>query len=236
MMVRVIKRRRKAAPSGRGRIPIRAARNFDPNEFLAKVGTGKTVSTYASGRTLYKQGDPADSVFYIQTGKVKVTVLSKHGKEAVLAILDAGEFFGEACLNGHPLRVTTVVAMTESSIMRLNKSAMVRVLHDEPEFSELFIAFLLSRNSRIEEDLVDQLFNSSEKRLARILLLLSNFGKNGKHEFEVPKISQETLAEMVGTTRPRVNHFLNRFRKLGFIDYNGGMLVHASLMNFILRD
>jgi CRP/FNR family cyclic AMP-dependent transcriptional regulator len=237
MMVRISGRRRPAAPAALSSMKLsRAAHAFDPKVFLAKVGGGKTIANYARGQAIFTQGDPADSAFYIQTGKVKITVLSKQGKEAVLAMLGVGDFFGEGCLNGHPLRMTTATAMTECSIMRLQKVAMVRVLHDEPEFSELFIAFLLSRNSRIEEDLVDQLFNSSEKRLARVLLLLANFGKDSRREPVIPDVSQETLAEMVGTTRARVNHFMNNFRRLGFIEYNGKIQVHSSLMDVIIRD
>ena len=185
---------------------------------------------------VFSQGDPADAIFYIQKGKVKLTVVSEHGKEAVIAILEAGDFFGEGCLAGQPLRIATAGAISECAIMRLEKSDTIRVLHDEPAFSELFLEYLLSRNIRIEEDLVDQLFNSSEKRLARLLLLLANFGKEGKPEPVIANISQETLAEMIGTTRSRVSHFMNKFRKLGFIDYNGGLKVHSSLLNIVLHD
>jgi CRP/FNR family transcriptional regulator, cyclic AMP receptor protein len=209
---------------------------FDPKLFLAKVGEGRTIAAYGENQIIFAQEDPADAVFFIQKGKVKVTVLSAGGKEAVLAILDAGEFFGEGCLNGQSVRMATVVTMTECSIMRLEKAAMIEVLHDEPKFSELFILHLLHRNTRVEEDLVDHLFNSSEKRLARILLLLANFGKQGGPETVIAPISQETLAEMVGTTRSRVSSFMNKFRRLGFIDYNGSLQVHSSLLNVVLHD
>jgi CRP-like cAMP-binding protein len=182
------------------------------------------------------QGDPAQAIFYIQNGKIKLTVVSKEGKEAVVAILDAGDFFGEGCLAGQSVRMATATAMSECSILRLEKAGVVRLLHEQPAFSDLLLHHLLSRNIRIEEDLVDQLFNSSEKRLARVLLLLANFGKDGKPEAVIPKISQETLAEIVGTTRSRVSLFMNRFRKMGFIDYNGGLEVHSSLLNVILHD
>jgi CRP-like cAMP-binding protein len=209
---------------------------FDPKVFLAKVGNGKTITDYLKNQIVFSQGDPADAIFYIQKGKVKLTVLSKHGKEAVIAILGAGDFFGEGCLGGQRLRMATCTAMSECSIVRLEKSATVRVLHHQPIFSELFLSYLLSRNIRLEEDLVDQLFNSSEKRLARILLLLANFGKEGKTEPVVPKISQETLAEIVGTTRSRVSFFMNKFRRLGLIDYGHGLEVHSSLLNVVLHD
>jgi CRP/FNR family transcriptional regulator, cyclic AMP receptor protein len=191
---------------------------------------------YRKNQTVFSQGEPADAVFYIESGKLKVTVLSEQGKEAVVAIHEKGDFFGEGCLTGQPRRLATVVAMTESVVMRLDKAAMVRVLHDEPDFSAMFLAYILARNARVEEDLVDQLFNSSEKRLARLLLLMANFGKEGKPEPVIAKISQETLAEMIGTTRSRVNIFMNKFRQLGFIDYNGDMKVHSSLLNVVLKD
>ena len=209
---------------------------FDPEAFLAKVGEGRTLADYKKNQGLFSQGDPADAIFYIQKGKVKLTVVSKQGKEAVVGILGAGTFFGEGCLAGQPHRMTSAVALSECSIMRLEKSSVVRVLHNEPTFSELFLHYLLSRNIRIEEDLVDLLFNSSEKRLARVLLLMANFGKEGKAEPVIPKISQETLAEIVGTTRSRVSFFMNRFRKLGFIEYNGALEVHSSLLNVVLHD
>jgi CRP-like cAMP-binding protein len=209
---------------------------FDPKVFLAKVGKGRSLADYKKKKMVFSQGDPADSIFYIQKGKVKLTVVSEQGKEAVVAILGAGDFFGEGCLAGQLRRMATSTAMSDCSIMRLQKADVIGVLHDQPAFSELFLRYLLSRNIRIEEDLVDQLFNSSEKRLARVLLLLANFGKEGKAE-PVPKISQETLAEIVGTTRSRVSFFMNRFRKLGFIKYDGGGLeVHRSLLNVVLHD
>ena len=210
---------------------------FDPKSFLAEVGEGRTVSQYRKDQIVFSQGDPADAVFYIQKGKVKVTVVSDQGKEAVVAILGAGEFCGEGCLAGQPRRIATVRAMTECTIMRLQKTSIVRVLHDEPAFSEMFMSHLLARTIRVEEDLVDQLFNSSEKRLARLLLLLANFGKEGRPEPLIARISQETLAEMIGTTRSRVSFFMNKFRRMGFLDYNGeGLEVHSSLLNVILHD
>jgi CRP/FNR family transcriptional regulator, cyclic AMP receptor protein len=209
---------------------------FDPKAFLAKVGEGKTISKYRKNQTIFSQGQVADAVFYIQQGKVKLTVISEQGKEAVVAILAPGHFFGEGCLNGHPLRLATTRAIDESVITRLEKATMIATIHNEPEFSELFMAYLLSRNGRIEEDLIDQLFNSSEKRLARLLLLLANFGKEGRPEPIVGKFSQETLAEMIGTTRSRVSFFMNKFRKLGFIEYNGKIEVHNSLLNVVLYD
>jgi CRP/FNR family transcriptional regulator, cyclic AMP receptor protein len=210
--------------------------SFDPKRFLAKVGKGKTVSKYRKDQIVFSQGEVADAVLYIQQGKVKLTVVSEQGKEAVVAILEPGQFFGEGCLNGHPLRMATTRALEECVITRLEKATMIATIHSEPEFSELFMTYLLSRNSRIEEDLIDQLFNSSEKRLARLLLLLANFGKEGKPEPIVGKFSQETLAEMIGTTRSRVSFFMNRFRKLGFIEYNGRLEVHNSLLNVVLHD
>ena len=210
--------------------------SFDPKRFLAKVGKGKTVSKYRKDQIVFSQGQVADAVFYIQQGKVKLTVVSEQGKEAVVAILEPGQFFGEGCLNGHPLRMATTRALEECVITRLEKATMIATIHSEPEFSELFMTYLLTRNSRIEEDLIDQLFNSSEKRLARLLLLLANFGKEGKPEPIVGKFSQETLAEMIGTTRSRVSFFMNKFRKLGFIEYNGKLEVHNSLLNVVLHD
>ena len=209
---------------------------FSPRAFLAKVGEGRTINTYRKNHVVFSQGDRADAVFYIQKGKAKVTVISEQGKEAVVAILGPGEFFGEGCLAGQTQRIATVAIMTEAVVMRLDKTAIVRVIHKEPAFSELFIAHLLGRTIRIEADLVDQLFNSSEKRLARLLLLLANFGKEGKPEPIIAKISQETLAEMIGTTRSRVSFFMNKFRKLGFIQYNGSIEVHSSLLNAVLHD
>jgi len=209
---------------------------FDPGTYLVKVQGGETVKEYRKKQTIFVQGSPADAVFYIEKGKVKLTVLSARGKEAVVAILGSGDFFGEGGLAGQPLRMATATSMTECSILRVNKETMIQTLHDEHAFSELFMSYLLSRNTRIEEDLVDQLFNSSEKRLARILLLLTRFGKEGQHELVVPRVSQETLAEMVGTTRSRVSFFMNKFRKLGLIDYNGGLHVHSSLLSIVLHD
>src|SRR6266568_2863259 len=209
---------------------------FDPNAFLSKVNGGRAISDYRKDQIVYTQGESADSVFYIRSGKVKSTVISEQGKEAVVAILGTGDFFGEGCLTGQPLRLSTVSAMTECVIVRITKADITRVIHDEPAFAELFIAHLLARNSRVEEDLVDQLFNSSEKRLARILLLLANFGKEGRPEPIIAKISQETLAEMIGATRSRVSFFMNKFRQLGFIQYNGSIEVHSSLLNVVLHD
>jgi CRP-like cAMP-binding protein len=205
-------------------------------KFLGTVNGGRTVATYDRNQKVFSQGEPADSIFYIQKGNVKVCVVSKQGKEAVVALHGNGHFFGEGCLSGQPLRLATVVAVTECVIMRLDKAAVVRVLRDEPKFSEMFISYLLSRNARVEEDLVDQLFNSSEQRLARALLLIANFGKEERPEPVVANISQETLAEMIGTTRSRVSTFMNKFRELGFIEYNGELKVHNSLLNVVLHD
>ena len=210
--------------------------SFDPLEFLARVGAGKTILEFHRNQTVFAQGDVADTVFYIQKGKVKLTVLSEQGKEAVVAILEPGQFFGEGCLNGHPLRIATTTAMEDCTITVIAKDAMITMLHQEPKFSELFMSYLLTRNSRIEEDLIDQLFNSSERRLARLLLLLANFGKAGSPQPINPNISQETLAEMIGTTRSRVSFFMNKFRKLGFISYNGKIEVHNSLLSAVLHD
>jgi CRP/FNR family transcriptional regulator, cyclic AMP receptor protein len=209
---------------------------FDPQSFLTKVGEGRSIHNYSTDQVVFSQGDPADAVFYIENGKAKVTVLSEHGKEAVVAIVGNKDFVGEGCLVGQAQRISTVTALTEALIVRLEKSAIVRVIHEEPAFAELFIAYLLGRNVRVEADLVDQLFNSSEKRLARTLLLLANFGKEGKPEPILAKISQETLAEMIGTTRSRVNVFMNKFRKLGLISYNGSIEVHRSLLNLVLNE
>ena len=209
---------------------------FDPKEFLSKVNGRQRTSDYLKDQIVFRQGDPADAVFYIQSGKVKKTVVSEQGKEAVVAILGARDFFGEGSLAGEVLRLSTVSALTKSVIARVSKADITRVIHEEPTFAELFIAHLLSRNSRVEEDLVDQLFNSSEKRLARVLLLLANFGKEGIPEEVIPRMSQETLAEIIGTTRSRVSFFMNRFRKLGFIEYNGSLKIHSSLLNVILHD
>jgi CRP/FNR family transcriptional regulator, cyclic AMP receptor protein len=210
--------------------------SFDPKVFLSKVNGGRTISNYRKNQIIYTQGEAADSVFYIQSGKVKKTVVSERGKEAVVALLATGDFFGEGCLTGEALRLATVSAMTECVIVRLSKTDITRVIHEEPAFAELFIKHLLARTLRVEEDLIDQLFNSSEKRLARTLLLLANFGKEGRPEPIIAKISQETLAEMIGTTRARVSFFMNKFRQLGLIDYNGHIEVHRSLLNVVLHD
>jgi CRP-like cAMP-binding protein len=209
---------------------------FDPKVFLSKVNGGRSIADYRKDQIIYSQGDPASAVFYIQSGKVKKTVVSEQGKEAIVALLETGDFFGEGCLAGETLRLATVSAMTKCVIARISKADITRVIHEEPAFAELFISHLLARNSRVEEDLVDQLFNSSEKRLARTLLLLANFGKESRPEPIIAKISQETLAEMIGTTRSRVSFFMNRFRQLGLIDYNGHIAVHSSLLNVVLRD
>ena len=220
------------------RIDVRKSKRkppFDPKVFLDTENVGRTICKYRKDQMVFSQGSSADAVFYIQKGKVKITVVSEQGKEAVVAILGPDEFCGEGCLTGQPRRMATAVAMTECEIMRLEKAAMIRVLHEEPAFSEMFVAHLLARTIRVEEDLVDQLFNSSEKRLARALLLLANFGKDGRPERIVAKVNQETLAEMIGTTRSRVSHFMNKFRKLGFIDHNGHLEVHSSLLTEILQ-
>ena len=211
-------------------------KQFDAKVFLTEANGGRTIGQYRKNQIVFAQGDPADSIFYVQTGKVKITVVSEQGKEAVVAILGTDDFCGEGCLVGQPRRLATATAMTESSIMRLAKVAVTDVIHKEAAFSEMFIAHLLSRTARIESDLVDQLFNSSEKRLARVLLLLANFGKEGRADPVIAKISQEVLAEMIGTTRARVSHFMNKFRKLGLIDYNGEIHVHSSLLNMLLHD
>jgi CRP-like cAMP-binding protein len=210
--------------------------SLDPKVFLAKVGVGKTVLEFHKNQNIFSQGDVADTVFYLQKGRVKLTVLSEQGKEAVVAILEPGQFFGEGCLNGHPLRMATTTAMEECLVTSITKEAMIALLHTEPKFSEMFMAYLLTRNSRVEEDLIDQLFNSSEKRLARLLLLLAHFGKEGSPRPINPSISQETLAEMIGTTRSRVSYFMNKFRKLGLISYNGKIEVHNSLLSAVLHD
>jgi CRP/FNR family cyclic AMP-dependent transcriptional regulator len=209
---------------------------FDPKSFLAKVGKGRSIAKYRKDQIIFAQGEPADAVFYIQKGKVELTVVSEHGKEAIIAMFGARDFLGEGCLAGQPRRMATVTAMTECAIMRLEKASIMGTIHEEPAFSEIFIAHLLARTIRVEEDLIDQLFNSSEKRLARLLLLLANFGKEGKPLPMIAKISQETLAEMIGTTPSRVSFFMNKFRKLGFIEYNGGMKIHSSLLNMVLHD
>lgn len=211
-------------------------REFDPNTFLATIGEGRKIVSVAKKQTIFTQGDRADAVFYVQKGKVRLTVVSKAGKEATIGIVSERNFFGEGALAGQLLRMGSAVALTECSLLRVEKKAMLDALHREHAFSDLFVAYLLARNIRYEEDLVDQLFNSSEKRLARILLLLAHFGKETIPEATVPKVSQETLAEMIGTTRSRVSFFMNRFRKLGFIHYNGGLQVHSSLLNVVLHD
>jgi len=212
------------------------AREFDPNTFLATIGDGRKMVLVSKKKTVFVQGDDADAVFYIQKGKVRLTVVSKTGKEATIGIVNEGNFFGEGALAGQILRMGSAAAMTDCELLRIDKKAMMTALHREHAFSDMFVAYLLARNIRYEEDLVDQLFNSSEKRLARVLLLLARFGKEGVPETVVPRISQETLAEMVGTTRSRVSFFMNRFRKLGFIHYNGGLQVHSSLLNVVLHD
>jgi CRP/FNR family cyclic AMP-dependent transcriptional regulator len=210
---------------------------FKPDAFLAKAGGARNVAKFRKDQVVFSQGESADSVFYIQNGKAKVTVVSDQGKEAIVAILGSGDFCGEGCLAGQPRRIATIKAMTECVMMRLDKTAMVRLLQDEPAFSEMFVSHLLARNIRIEADLIDQLFNTSEKRLARVLLLLVNFGKEGTPEPIIPRISQETLADMVGTTRSRVSFFMNKFRRLGFVDYSsGGVQVRRSLLNVVLHD
>ncbi len=209
---------------------------FNPQTFLATVGKGKTILSVGKGERCFSQGEQANAVFYVQEGKVKLTVISRQGKEAVVAMLGRGDFLGEACLAGQSARLATATALVTSTIVRVTKSAMIQVLHDEPTFSELFLAYVLSRNMRVEEDLVDQLFNSSEKRLARVLLLLSHFGKEHKPEPAIATVSQEVLAKMIGTTRSRVSFFMNKFRKLGFIEYNGSLTVHSSLLNIVLHD
>jgi CRP/FNR family transcriptional regulator, cyclic AMP receptor protein len=214
--------------------------DFNPMTFLATIGEGRRNLSFAKNEVIFTQGDLADAVFYIQRGKVKLTVLSPSGREATLGLLDTQNFFGEGSLAGQSLRMGSASAMTDCEVQRIDKRAMIEALHREPTFSELFVSYLLARNVRYEEDLVDQLFNSSEKRLARILLILAHFGKEGVPATVVPKISQESLAEMVGTTRSRVSFFMNRFRKLGFVDYSGGpeggLQVHSSLLSVVLHD
>jgi CRP/FNR family cyclic AMP-dependent transcriptional regulator len=220
-----------------GSVKSKKKRDFDPRSFLATVGEGRTILSFEKKQTVFSQGEAADAVFFLQKGKVRLTVVSKTGKEATIGILTDNAFFGEGALGGQLLRMGSAAAVTECTILRIDKKAMIRALHREHSFSDMFVAYLLARNIRYEEDLVDQLFNSSEKRLARMLLLLAHFGKEGVPEIVIPKISQETLAEMVGTTRSRVSFFMNRFRKLGFVDYNGGGLqVHSSLLNIVLHD
>jgi CRP/FNR family cyclic AMP-dependent transcriptional regulator len=211
-------------------------RDFNVNDFLVTIGEGRTIREFTKKETIYAQGAECDAVFYIQSGKVRLTVLAPNGKEAIIAILNECDFFGEGCLAGRSLRMGSATALTDCKLMRIEKKAMMLALHREHTLSEMFVAYLLNRNIRYEGDLVDQLFNSSEKRLARTLLLLAHFGKEGQPEKVIPEISQETLAEMVGTTRPRINFFMNKFRKLGFIHYNGGLEVHSSLLNVVLHD
>lgn len=227
-----------SGPCTRGTYAVKTKRKqpFDLGFFLSRANGGRTIERYGKDQAVFRQGDPASAVFYLIAGECKVTVVSEQGKEAVVAIHQHGDFLGEGCLIGQSRRISTAVAMTECEIMRLGKASMVRVLHDEPEFSERFMLHLLTRNARVEADLVDQLFNSSEKRLARLLLLMANFGKEGRPEPVIATVSQETLAEMIGTTRSRVSFFMNKFRKLGFIEYNGKLEVHSSLLNMVLRD
>ena len=214
----------------------RRAVALDPRTFLTRINGGKTILEFQKKQIIFSQGDASDAVFYIQAGKVKLAIVSPKGKEAVVAMLESGDFFGEACLTGRTVRMKTATALEDSTIVRMEKAAMVRALHEETAFSEFFISYLLSRNVRVEADLVDQLFNSSEKRLARVLLLLAHFGKEGKTERVIPKISQETLADMVGTTRSRISMFMNKFRKMGFIEYNGGLKIRTSLLDIVLHD
>ncbi len=220
----------RSSGSGNGDAPA-----FDPYALLAKIESGKTTREYANKEAIFSQGDTADAVFFIQSGKVKLTVVSARGKEAVVGVLERGSFFGEGCLSGQPLRMSTASAIQQTSIVRVGRSTMVGMLHRQPEFAEVFIAYLLSRNARIEEDLVDQLFNSSEKRLARILLLLAHFGEDSEPQAVLPKVSQETLAAMVGTTRSRVSFFMNQFKKKGFIDYRGGLQINSALLSVVLQ-
>jgi CRP/FNR family cyclic AMP-dependent transcriptional regulator len=236
MAVQAPKNKRKGNGKPQVIVSEAAAPRFDAETFLTSVGAGRSTTRYQANKSVFRQGDPADAVFYIQRGKVKLTVISEQGKEGVIAMLGAGDFFGEGCLAGQPLHMATAVAMGDSTIARIAIDTMIRVLHEEPKLSEMFMGFLLSRNIQFEADLVDQLFNSSERRLARVLLLLANFGKEGKMETVIPKISQEVLAARVGTTRSRINFFMNKFRKLGFIEYNGGLKVHSSLLNIVVHD
>jgi len=224
-------------PGEATRMALQQPAPFDPKAILSNVGNGKTMLKFRKNQSIFLQGDASDAVFYIQQGKIKLTVVSSKGKEAVIAVLEPTHFFGEGCLIGQPLRMATANSMEGSTLVRIEKSAMTRVLHEEPAFSELFMAYLLSRNIRIEEDLVDHIFHSSEKRLARILLLLAHYGVESYNvDLLIPKISQETLADMVGTTRSRVSFFMNKFRKLGFIEYKGGLKIHSSLLNIVLHD
>jgi CRP/FNR family transcriptional regulator, cyclic AMP receptor protein len=220
----------KAAPALDSATPI-----FDGPSFLKSIGTRQSAKTFEPPAIICKQGDPADAVYYIEAGKIQFGIVSKQGKERIVAMLGAGDFFGEGCLAGQPLHLATASAMAKSAVVRIEKATMIRVLHEQPAISEMFMAFLLSRNLQIEADLVDHLFNSSELRLARLLLLLANFGKEGKME-SIPTISQDILAAKIGTTRPRISYFMNKFRKLGFIEYNGGLKIHSSLLNIIVHD
>lgn len=217
-------------------IPDLAQKPFDPRIFLKSDGVGRSIAKYRKNQQVFSQGDPSDAIFYVIKGKIKIVVLSEQGKEAVIAILGPDEFFGEGCLAGQARRLSTASAMTDCEILRLGKDAAMDVMRDQPKFSEIFVAHVLARTMRVEADLIDQLFNSSEKRLARALLLLANFGNDGKPQQIIAKVSQETLAEMVGTTRSRVSHFMNKFRKMGFIDYNGHLAIHSSLLNVVLHD
>ncbi len=230
------RRRKKVVRTSRAAAVPAAKPEFDGAAFLTSVAAGRSTASYRANEDIFRQGDPADAVFYILKGKVKLVVLSEQGKEGVIAMLNPGDFIGEGCLAGQPLHMASAIAMEESNVVRIEIDAMIRVLHEEPGLSEMFMAFLLSRNIQFEADLVDQLFNSSEKRLARVLLLLANFGKEGTLETVIPRISQEVLAARVGTTRSRINFFMNRFRKLGFIEYNGGLKVHSSLLNIVIHD
>jgi CRP-like cAMP-binding protein len=238
MSVRAAARKTKTKTDGNSAplAQLAAVPRFDAQAFLMSVGTGRSTKKYSAKKTIFQQGGPADAVFYIQKGRVKLTVVSKQGREGVIAILSAGDFFGEGCLAGQPLHMATAASMAECTIVRIEKETMIRVLHQEPKLAEMFMAFLLTRNIQFEADLVDQLFNSSERRLARVLLLLANFGKEGTLETVIPRISQDVLAAKVGTTRPRINFFMNKFRKLGLIEYNGGLKVHSALLNVIIHD
>ena len=209
---------------------------FDARSFLTSVGAGRSTTAFKPREIVYRQGDAADATYYIETGKIQLTVTSEQGKEGVIAMLEPGEFFGEGCIAGQPFRMASASATAKSTVAKIEKAAMIRVLHEQPSMSEMFTTFLLLRNIQIEADLVDQLFNSSERRLARLLLLLANFGKEGKMETIIPTISQDALAARVGTTRPRINYFMNKFRKLGFIEYNGNLKVHSSLLRVVVHD
>jgi CRP/FNR family cyclic AMP-dependent transcriptional regulator len=228
--------RKPPAKPARTRQAEGAAPRFDSRTFLMSVGAGRSSAIFQPKEMVFRQGDPADAVYYIEAGKIQLTVVSEHGKEGVIAMLEPGEFFGEGCIAGQPFRMASASATARSTVARIEKTAMIGVLHEQPAISEMFTTFLLLRNIQIEADLVDHLFNSSERRLARLLLLLANFGKEGKMETIIPAISQEVLAAKVGTTRPRISYFMNKFRKLGFIEYNGGLKIHTSLLNVIVHD